>query len=399
MVYYNKSYFTLASLIKALIVRNPKYKLENFYRTYTGKKYILITNSCRSALYLTYKALDSKGEIITSPLTCRAAIDPILASGNQPVFSDIDLNLLTMAPDKLGERITFNTKGIQLIHFGGIPCDLIEFRKIAHNNNLFIIEDCAQGLFAESKGIRAGTIGDFICFSLIKNAKGIGGGILATNDERVYKKASMIQSKFKQNPNGLLIFRILRNFVENYRNIFFINSLYHLLLKLRNTYKVEDLNIKKIDFESKLFRPSGLETRIAIIQLRLAAKLREDRQKKGNQFLKMLQNADLIENYRNLEECQPSFVKLYVYYNNINSLQHIEHLNSKKIEAMHLEYKYKKYYQERFDLCFPEQKENILTCKNYLAAHDHIVSLPFYENLKTKRMGEIIKVLRSMLNS
>jgi len=94
--------------LKALFM--PRHAAEQaikaYFRALTGKKHILITNSCRSALYLVYKALGTSAEVITTPLTCRAAIDPIVESGNKPVFADIDPGNLNMDPGDISRRLT-----------------------------------------------------------------------------------------------------------------------------------------------------------------------------------------------------------------------------------------------------------------------------------------------------
>ncbi|MGM0760794.1 MAG: DegT/DnrJ/EryC1/StrS family aminotransferase, partial [Thermodesulfobacteriota bacterium] len=64
-------------------------RIKDYFAWLTGKKHILLTNSCRSALYLAYKALGTHGQVITSPLTCKVAIDPITETDNTPVFADI----------------------------------------------------------------------------------------------------------------------------------------------------------------------------------------------------------------------------------------------------------------------------------------------------------------------
>ena len=231
MILYNKKHFTIFTLVKALFVTGAKEKLIKFFREYTGKKYILLTGSCRSALYLTYKALDVPGEIITTPLTCRSAIDPIILAGYRPVFQDVDSNTLTLSDIGLEKKINSRTRGIQLVHFGGFVCSSKSIIEIARKNHLFIIEDCAQGLFSEADGLRAGSLGDYVCISLLKNANGIGGGILATDDESLFRKAELIQKSFRKTGSGLLLFRIIQSSRTNVDFLF--NKLYIWLLSLR----------------------------------------------------------------------------------------------------------------------------------------------------------------------
>jgi dTDP-4-amino-4,6-dideoxygalactose transaminase len=56
--------------------------------------------------------------------------------------------------------------------------------KIADENNLFVIEDAAQAIGAEYRGERAGSLGDFGCFSFFpsKNLGAFGDGGMVTTD-------------------------------------------------------------------------------------------------------------------------------------------------------------------------------------------------------------------------
>ena len=100
-------------------------------------------------MYLAYKAIDSTGEVITSPLTCKVAIDPIVESGNKPIFADINTGDLNINPLDIEDRINKNTIAIQTIHLGGISCEMDEIRKIAKDNKLDIIEDSCHAFGSE----------------------------------------------------------------------------------------------------------------------------------------------------------------------------------------------------------------------------------------------------------
>ena len=89
---YYSPHLTLTRIIKAIFVRNAEELCMNYFREYTGKKYILLTNSCRTALYLTYKALGQGKKVIASPLICKTALEPILKSNNEIEFVDVDMN-------------------------------------------------------------------------------------------------------------------------------------------------------------------------------------------------------------------------------------------------------------------------------------------------------------------
>ena len=102
------------------------------------------------------------------------------------------------------------TKAIQVIHFGGNSCKMDIILEIARKYGLLVIEDCAQSLGAKYKSNYTGSFGDVACFSLIKNAYGIGGGVLATNDENMYNEAHALVNGFGRVSSSLLFYRTLR---------------------------------------------------------------------------------------------------------------------------------------------------------------------------------------------
>ena len=89
MIPYYSPHFSVADLLKTIFCKNAEDKLCNYFKKLTGKKYVLITSSCRSALYLAYQSIEKKGIVHTSPLTCKVSLLPIIASGNQIYFNDI----------------------------------------------------------------------------------------------------------------------------------------------------------------------------------------------------------------------------------------------------------------------------------------------------------------------
>jgi len=251
MIPYYSPNLEILTILKSIFVYKSDQKIIDFYKKYSGKKYILITNSCRTSLYLSYIAYKKNGEVITSPLTCKVAIAPILESKNKPHYIDINPNILNMDEDNISSSINKNTIAIQVIHFGGIACDIKKIYDIAKRHNLLMIEDCAQGFGAEHKGIKAGTVGDICCFSMIKNAHGIGGGILATNDKKIYETARRELSKYGSSSIVLTLYRTIRNILGTRREIGFYNYLYNSLLKGRGkkrNYKSIAKNINKPNF-------------------------------------------------------------------------------------------------------------------------------------------------------
>ena len=361
--------------------------IKSYFQNLSGKKYILITNSCRTALYLTYSALEKKGEVITSPLTCKVAIDPIIESGSKPVYADISIKDLNIDPTDIDSRINTNTIAVQAIHLGGNACDMEAIIKIAKENSLFLVEDCAQALGATSHGQFCGSFGDVACFSLIKNGYSIGGGILATNNEELFEKARAIQSSFKATSKSLLLYRIARNITDTYRNTLLGKGLFKILIKVRGnarSYQSVFDQLKSI---------SAFETRIAAVQVSRYITLHKMRRELGALFYNLLTKEGLmINNGYNPKES--SFTKLFVYNPDFSTAKMLKRLYQNKVEAMHLEHKNGGPYQ----LKLITNGSLLIDLPVYNRVHDSIISLPLVERFKENDIRSIVQILKDVKN-
>lgn len=126
-------------------------------------------------------------EVITVPNTFIATAEAISFCGARPVFVDVDEQTYTMNPGLLERAITPRTRAIIPVHLFGQMADMDPILEVARRHNLFVIEDACQAHGAEYKGRKAGSIGDFGCFSFYpgKNlgALGEGGGVVTHNPE------------------------------------------------------------------------------------------------------------------------------------------------------------------------------------------------------------------------
>jgi len=124
-------------------------------------------------------------EVITTPYTFFATAGSIARLGAKPVFVDIDPVTFNIDPALIEEKITDKTKAIIPVHLYGQMADMDPIMEIAKRHNLLVIEDAAQAIGAEYKGQRAGSIGDYGCFSFFpsKNLGGAGdGGMVVMKD-------------------------------------------------------------------------------------------------------------------------------------------------------------------------------------------------------------------------
>ena len=168
---------------------------EERFASYCHARHCVAVNSGTSALHL---ALLTAGvgpgdEVITVAMTFVATTAAILYCGAKPVFVDVDPDSRTMNPKLIEAAITPRTKAIVPVHLHGLMADMDPIISIARRHNLVVIEDAAQAHGAEYKGRRAGSIGDFGCFSFYpgKNlgACGEGGAVVCNRPELAHHVA------------------------------------------------------------------------------------------------------------------------------------------------------------------------------------------------------------------
>lgn len=163
-------------------------EFEESFSNYIGMKHSVATSNGTTALHLALAALEiGKGDRVLVPsLTFVSVVNAVKYTGAQPVFVDSHPKYWCMDPSKIDGKIDSQTKAIIPVHLYGHPCDMHEITRIAEDNGLHIIEDCAEAHGAEYKGIKVGTFGVVSCFSFYGNkiiTTGEGGMCLTNNEE------------------------------------------------------------------------------------------------------------------------------------------------------------------------------------------------------------------------
>lgn len=140
------------------------------------------------ALYLVLKALGvgAGDEVITTPHTFIATVEPIEQLGAKTVLVDIDPRTFNIDPAQIEAAITPRTKVIMPVHLYGQIAPMDAIMDIARKHGLHVVEDAAQAHGAELNGQRAGAWGIAACFSFFpgKNLGAYGdAGAVCTNDD------------------------------------------------------------------------------------------------------------------------------------------------------------------------------------------------------------------------
>lgn len=159
-------------------------KFEKEVREWHGAKYHTVVVNGTVALQMAIKALELKGEIITTPFSFIATTSAIQYEGCTPVYVDIDPETLTIDPAKIEEAITDKTVAIMPVHVFGNSCDIDAIDAIAKKHNLKVIYDACHSVGVKYKGQSVFNYGDISCTSYHATKmlnSGEGGGCFTTN--------------------------------------------------------------------------------------------------------------------------------------------------------------------------------------------------------------------------
>lgn len=192
------------------LTQGPKVKeFEDKFAQYVGAKYALAVNNATSGLHLSVLAMNlKKGDrVITTPITFAASANCVRYAQGEVWFADVDPDTYLLSLESTRKLIESKPKGffkgIIPVDFAGLPVNLEEFRKLANQHDLWIIEDACHapgGYFTDSKNNKQycgnGNYADIGVFSFhpVKHIACGEGGMLTTNSEEVYNKLSLLRT-------------------------------------------------------------------------------------------------------------------------------------------------------------------------------------------------------------
>lgn len=245
-------------------------QFEEEFERYLGIKYALIVNSGSAALQTAVAACDigPGDEVICTAFSYISSSGCVLNQNAIPVFADVDPKTFCIDPADIEKKITERTKAIIPVHIFGQPCDMDSIMDIAKRHNLYVIEDCCQAYGSKYKGKMVGTIGHLACFSL-QQSKHItcgDGGIVVSNDEKLIDKAGLF---------------------ANYGQ--YVGQRYNHLILGWN------------------FRPSELQSAVALAQLRKIERFNQIRRKAVQLVNETLRNLPQVEFPKVPEETEPNW--------------------------------------------------------------------------------------------
>jgi dTDP-4-amino-4,6-dideoxygalactose transaminase len=173
---------------------NEGRQFEKEFAAHVGCRYAVAVANGTVALELALYALGIGvgDEVIVPSRTFIASASCVAVRGAIPIVADVHPNSQNVTAETIRPLLTRRTKAIIVVHLAGWPCDMAPILALARQNNLKIIEDCAQSHGASYNGQSVGSIGDVGAFSFCQDkimTTGGEGGMLTTNDALVWERA------------------------------------------------------------------------------------------------------------------------------------------------------------------------------------------------------------------
>lgn len=172
-------------------------EFENMLCQFCDVEYSVSTSNGTHALHLALAALGigEGDEVIVPDLTFISTANAVVYTGAKPVFVDIDEDTLALNIESTKNAVNPRTKAILAVHLYGHPAPMLEINEIAKDNELFVIEDCAEAHGAKINGRLVGGFSDVAIFSFYGNkifTTGEGGA-LVTNNTQICQKARLLR--------------------------------------------------------------------------------------------------------------------------------------------------------------------------------------------------------------
>jgi UDP-4-amino-4,6-dideoxy-N-acetyl-beta-L-altrosamine transaminase len=194
----------IETLQSDFLTQGPKVaEFEQAFASYVGARYAVAVSNGTAALHLCAMALgvNEESRVITTPITFVASANCVRYCGGTVEFADIDPATALLDINKVRALLESKPKGYYTgmipVDFAGNTVNLEEFRKLADEYGLWLIEDACHapgGYFTDSKGQKQlcgnGNYADLAIFSFhpVKHIATGEGGMITTNDEALYQK-------------------------------------------------------------------------------------------------------------------------------------------------------------------------------------------------------------------
>ncbi len=344
-------------------------KFENNFKDYLGCANAVAVSSATAALHISLilNNIGKGDEVITSPFTFASTANVIELVGATTVFCDIDYKTLNIDVNEIKNKITNKTKAIIVVHFAGIPCNIVAIKQIAERYKIKVIEDAAHALGSEINSRKIGSDSEFAAFSFypIKNITAAEGGMLITNEPVLGERI-----------------KILRWY-----------GLSEAVWSRKKSDKLYDSVVLTPGYK---YNMTDIQAAIGIEQLKKLNNFNKIRADYAKIYIEELSNIEGIElhipNMNNIINSWHLFVirinKKIIGFSRDEFCFELKKRNigsSYHYKSLHLHPYYKQKYSF-FDNSFP----------NAFQASQEVISLPLYPKMKRKDIFTVIKAIKNI---
>jgi len=351
------------------LTQGPKIaEFEAAFAEYVGSKYAVAVSNGTAALHLSALALDVKpgDKVITTPVTFVATANCVHYCGGEVVFSDIDPETHLLDIDKVRTLLQSSPKGtfkgIIPVDFAGNAINLEEFRKLADEFDLWIIEDASHapgGYFIDSNGHKQncgnGRLADLATFSFhpVKHITTGEGGMITTNDEKLYHRIKNLRS------HG-----IQQNYDLNQKN----DGIWY--------YEMQELGYN--------YRMTDIEAALGISQLKRAGSGLERRKEIAPIYEKAFAGKTFIKRLPGIIEGHAYHLFVAEFENRDELIQHLRK-NNIMAQVHYIPVHLMPYYRQ-----FGWKEGDMPVAEKY---YQHCLSLPIYPTLTEEEQDFVIKTI------
>jgi perosamine synthetase len=170
-----------------VLVHGPRTtQFEADFAAYSGAPHAVSVSSCTAGMHLVWFALGlgAGDEVIVPAMTHVATAHAVELTGARAVFVDAEPRTGNIDIDQIVGAVTTRTRGIAIVHYLGLPVDMLGLVEFAHRRGLFLMEDCALAVGSTIAGKHAGLLGDCGVFSFypVKHITTAEGGMIILKD-------------------------------------------------------------------------------------------------------------------------------------------------------------------------------------------------------------------------
>ncbi len=368
------------------LTQGPQIKeFEDAFAAYIGCKYAVAVSNGTAALHISAMAMhvNPGDKVITTPITFVASANCVRFCGGEVVFADIDPQTYLLdinSVRKLLETAPKGTyKGIIPVDFAGRAVNLEEYRELANEYGLWIIEDACHapgGYFVDSKGKQQNCgnakFANLAIFSFhpVKHIACGEGGMITTNDIQVYEELNRLRS------HGIT------KFDDSYLN----SAEFATGVKGETTYPGWYMEMQELGYN---YRLTDMQAALGVSQLKRANEGIEKRKHIAKKYYSAFKDKTFIKGQSGVIEGHAYHLyvievedrlNLYKYLVSNNIFAQIHYIPA------HLMPYYREFGYKVGDLPFAE---------NY---YNNCISIPMYPTLSEDEQNFVIKTINDFYN-